>query len=292
MGQGNQARRLPKALRVVFMIILIIFILILLWAGAHQILSIGMGTGQNRLGTEIPVKGKGMNVYACGSGEQTIVLMPGLGTAAPVLDFEPLTQRLAAQYRAVVAEPFGYGWSDRTDEERSVENIVEELRLALAESGESAPYVLMPHSVSGVYATWYAAHYPGEVAAIIGIDCTLPRQTSYFDGTAPHVPGIAKLANPLGLVRLLCLVSPETLISSNSANAYTAENLQLQKKIASVQGYNRNIIDEMNAIGMNIEKTKDIAFDASLPLLFITRPDSDRISRDDGKTIEGFYMFE
>ena len=45
----------------------------------------------------------------------------------------------------------------------------------------------------------------------------------------------------------------------------------------------------MNAVGSNIEKTKDIAFDAALPLLFITRPDSDRTSRGDGKTIEGFY---
>ena len=289
MKRGNQHRRMPKALRGILTGLLAILAVVLVWALAHQLLSIGIKAIPGRLGTEVLVNGKGMNVYACGGGERTIVLMPGLGTAAPILDFEPLTQRLAKQNRVVVVEPFGYGWSDCSDKERSVGTIVEELRAALTEAGESAPYVLMPHSISGIYAAWYAAHYPEEVAAIIGIDCTLPRQTAYFDGAAPGVPGIAKLANPLGLARLLCLVSPETLISSNSAGAYPAENLRLQKKLASARGYNRNVIDEMNRVGANIEETKDIVFNPKLPLLFITRPDSDRASRADGKTIVGFY---
>ena len=288
-GMAMRKRVVSKAPRMIVTVLLCILAVMLIWALAHQLLSIRIETGRDRMGTEVTVDGKGMHVYACGSGDKTIVMMPGLGTAAPVLDFEPLAQRLAAQYRVVIAEPFGYGWSDLTDKERSVENMVEELRAALRDAGEVAPYVLMPHSVSGVYAAWYAAHYPDEVAAIIGIDCTLPRQVAYFDGAAPSVPGIAKLVNPLGLARLLCLISPETFISSNSAGTYSAENLRLQKLVASARGYNRNMIDEMNMVDANTEATKDIVFDAKLPLLFITRPDSGRTGRTDGKTIIGFY---
>lgn len=289
MESHKQQHRLSKAPRIMLRVLLILLAVLLAWALLHQLLSIGVRNNAERIGTETQVRGKDMNVYACGSGTRTIVLMPGLGTAAPVLDFAPLTEKLSAHNRVVVAEPFGYGWSAMTDEERSVENIVEELRTALAEAGETPPYVLMPHSVSGIYATWYAAQYPEEVAAIIGIDCTLPRQTAYFDGAAPSIPGIAALANPLGLVRLVCLISPETLISSNRGGAYSAENLRLQKRLASATGYNRTVIHECNALEANIEQTKDLTFRPDLPLLFITRPDSDRVARADGKTTLGFY---
>ncbi|MET0854073.1 MAG: alpha/beta hydrolase, partial [Microterricola sp.] len=41
-------------------------------------------------GQLVPVDGKEMNVEISGSGDETIVLLPGFGTAAPALDFSPL----------------------------------------------------------------------------------------------------------------------------------------------------------------------------------------------------------
>ncbi len=120
------------------------------------------------------------------SGENTIVLLSGLGTAAPVLDFEPLINQMAKNHKVVVVEPFGYGWSDMTEKERTVENIVEEIRTALKESGIEGPYILMPHSISGIYSIYFADKYPNEVKAIIGIDPTLPKAVEYFDGSCAH----------------------------------------------------------------------------------------------------------
>ncbi|MEK5325979.1 alpha/beta fold hydrolase [Aeribacillus sp. FSL M8-0254] len=68
-----------------------------------------------------------MHVYTKGDGENTIVLLSGLGTAAPVLDFEPLVNELAKNHKVVVVESFRYGWSNVTNKERTVENIVEEI---------------------------------------------------------------------------------------------------------------------------------------------------------------------
>ena len=84
-----------------------------------------------------------MSIYVTGRGENTIVLLPGLGTAAPILYFMPLAQALARENRVVVVEPLGYGWSDTTKEARTVENTVEELRSALKAEGLDGPYVLM-----------------------------------------------------------------------------------------------------------------------------------------------------
>ncbi len=50
-----------------------------------------------------------MNVYIHGQGEETVVILPGFGTAAHALDFKPLIEELSPNYKVVVIEPFGYG---------------------------------------------------------------------------------------------------------------------------------------------------------------------------------------
>src|SRR5690606_20070852 len=132
------------------------------------------------IGEFVEVDGKKMHVYTKGHGDNTIVLLSGLATPAPALDFEPLINELSKKNQVVVVEPFGYGWSDLTDKERTVKNIVEETRAALKKSNIQGPYLLMPHSVSGIYSMYYANHYPEEVKAIIGIDPTLPQMAEYF----------------------------------------------------------------------------------------------------------------
>ena len=62
-------------------------------------------------------------------------------------------------------------WSDITNDERTLQNEVEEIRSALTESNINGPYVLMPHSISGLHAIYYANTYPDEIEGIIGIDC-------------------------------------------------------------------------------------------------------------------------
>ncbi|MNP82794.1 Alpha/beta hydrolase family protein [compost metagenome] len=73
-----------------------------------------------------------MNVFIQGEGEETIVLLPGYGTAAPGLDFKTLVSELSPNYKVVVVEPFGYGLSDQTSKERTTANIVSEIHEALS----------------------------------------------------------------------------------------------------------------------------------------------------------------
>lgn len=95
-------------------------------------------------------------------GKIRLVLLSGLGTTAPALDFEPLVNELSKNNNVVVVEPFGYGWSDVTSKRCTVENIVSEMREALQKSDIKGPYILIPHSVSGVYSIYYANKYPIE----------------------------------------------------------------------------------------------------------------------------------
>ena len=84
------------------------------------------------LGKLVEVDGHQMSVYVEGNGDKTIVFLSGGGTCSPILDFKSLYATLSDDYRIVVVEKFGYGFSDVVDKERGIASILEDTRTALA----------------------------------------------------------------------------------------------------------------------------------------------------------------
>ncbi|AXI11184.1 alpha/beta hydrolase [Oceanobacillus zhaokaii] len=239
------------------------------------------------LGELVEVDGKNMHLYAKGEGDNTIVLISGAGTAAPALDFEPLVNEMAKKNKVVVVEPFGYGWSDITNKERTVENIVEEIRYALKKSDIQGPYILMPHSISGIYSMYYANTYPDEVQAVVGIDSTLPQALKYFGEEAPTMPEYLSYLAPTGIARLALYINPEDFLPIANDGTYSEGNLEMTKAISAWKSSNKNVVTEVNEIKNNIDKTVDMKFASNMPVLFFTTKE-DRIS-EDGKNLVTFY---
>ena len=128
------------------------------------------------IGQLVEVEGKKLNVYTAGKGKKTLVFLSGLATNAPVLDFKALYSKLEDDYRIVVVERLGYGYSDDGNDDRSLDRQVEQTRKALKAAKISGPYVLVPHSIAGLETIHWANHYPEEVEAIIGLDMTMPHR--------------------------------------------------------------------------------------------------------------------
>ncbi len=70
----------------------------------------------------------------------------------------------------------GYGNSDPVSTPRDGLHIVDELRMLLRRKGLSPPYILVGHSLGGLYMQLFARRYPDEVSALILIDSTHPQQ--------------------------------------------------------------------------------------------------------------------
>lgn len=70
----------------------------------------------------------------------------------------------------------GYGGSAASGTPRDGNHIVQELRAALASEGLRPPYVLVGHSLGGLYMQLFARRHPDEVAALILVDSTHPKQ--------------------------------------------------------------------------------------------------------------------
>ena len=63
--------------------------------------------------------------------------------------------------------------------------MLNEVRQGLSLAGESGPYILFPHSMSGLEAVYWAQQYPDEVTAIIGLIwlCRKVMSTSIFQAS-------------------------------------------------------------------------------------------------------------
>lgn len=138
-------------------------------------------------GQLVEIDGKKMNIYTEGSGDKTLVFMAGANTPAVIYDFKPLYSILNEDHQIVVIEKFGYGYSDDMDGDRSLSTMLRQDREALKKAGVEAPYILCPHSASGLEAISWAAQYPDEVEAIIGLDMAVPEQFDYQIGDFDNV---------------------------------------------------------------------------------------------------------
>ena len=191
---------LNKTLKVVLIIIAVIVLFVVVSFVRHKICSSNEKDLLTPLGELVEVNGHNMSVYTEGSGDKTLVFMSGGGTCSPILDFKSLYSLLISEYKIVVVEKFGYGFSDVVDESRDIDTMLSETRMALKKADVEGPYVLCPHSMSGLEALYWAQKYPEEVEAIVGLDMAVP---GYYDEMNISIP-ILKLGQygaALGIIR-------------------------------------------------------------------------------------------
>lgn len=217
-------------------------------------------------GQKVTVDGRQMNVLVVGEGAEDVVLLPGFGTASPVLDFEPLVAELAQDHRVIVVEPFGYGLSDGTDEPRTTENIVSETHSALQQLGVD-DYVLMGHSIAGLYGIQFANRYPDEVRAFVGIDSSVPGQP----GSDTELPvGLFGAAKNLGLARLIASIRGtgyDEAVYSEEARAQIA--LLTDRNTLSP-----TYLNAMSLLPANFRDALGTSFPEDLPLLLFVVSDN------------------
>ncbi len=151
---------LNKTLKVVLIIITIIVLFVIVSFVRHKICISNEKDMLTPLGELVEVNGNNMSVYTEGNGDKTLVFMSGGGTCSPILDFKSLYSLLNNEYKIAVVEKFGYGFSDVVDESRDIDTILSETRMALKKADVEGPYVLCPHSMSGLEALYWAQKYP------------------------------------------------------------------------------------------------------------------------------------
>ena len=145
-----------------------------------------------------------LNVCISGNpnGKHRIVTMAGGGVMNYGLHLTPITDRFKDNNQIIVVDRAGYALSDDNKNAQTVEQIVSDYRTALQNAGIEAPYILMPHSIAGAYATYWVSEYPDEIEGIVFLDGTqLDEETDVSEGTSHFANMRDKFFSDLGFYR-------------------------------------------------------------------------------------------
>lgn len=262
-------RKRKRVVKVIFVVIVAVFMLLLIICINHQIHLKMEKELRLPLGQMVEVDGNNMSIYVEGTGDTTLVFMSGGGTCSPTLDFKSLYSLLSNKYRIVVVEKFGYGFSDVVDKKRGIESILADTRAALKAVGIEAPYILCPHSMSGIEALYWAQQYPEEVLAIIGLDMAVPKAYQDYSINMTMLK-LSQFASAIGITRLLPGVSDSDAIINGTLS-------DKEKEIYRAVFYNRTatitMLNEVKSIKENASKVESDNIPQIPMLLFVSNGD-------------------
>jgi pimeloyl-ACP methyl ester carboxylesterase len=114
--------------------------------------------------------GRRMNVYCTGHGSPTVIFESGLGDSTRV--WALVQPSVAAVTRACSYDRAGFGFSDPSPKPSTGANAVADLRRLLSALQIKPPYVLVGHSLGGMYVKLYAETHLAEVAGLVLVDAT------------------------------------------------------------------------------------------------------------------------
>lgn len=226
-------------------------------------------------GRMVEVNGQKLHVYAEGVGEKTLVFMAGHGTSNPTPDFKPLWKRMVDEYRIAVVEKAGYGWSESSGNPRDLDTMLDETRKALELAGETGPYVLVPHSMSGLEAIYWGQKYPEEVEAIIGLDPLTPNAIDVLPDVSSAQLYPMYLVSRIGLSRLMPDEDYGMLLPLMASEELTEEERQQYVAVFYRSSVTKPMLEEIRYLKTNAQTVADLEPPSSIPMLFFISEDQE-----------------
>lgn len=159
-------------------------------------------------GRLVDVGGFRLHLYCLGEGSPTVILEAGGGN--PWLSWYKVQPQVAPFTRVCSYDRAGLGWSDPSPRPPTAMVIAEELHTLLHNAGITGPFVLVGHSLGGMYVRMYAHQYPSEVLGMVLVDSSHPDQEERFPPEAKKLAAASyyviramQITLPIGLPRLL-----------------------------------------------------------------------------------------
>ena len=213
------------------------------------------------VGQTVLVNGHKINVYVEGDGPETIVILSGAGIASPILDFKDVSDSLSKNYKIVVVERAGYGYSEDSNQSRDVMEVLSETRQALSQANVTGPFIILSHSIASLESLAWQEKYPDEVKALVGLDWALP--SSYEDLKINQgLLTVAYWSSKIGLLRYF----PESFYIKNPT--LTESERQQYKLLAYKQLMSQAMLHESRLAKENAKKVSS-SINPKIPALLL-----------------------
>ena len=264
---------MKKALKIFGCIILVIVLLITLFVG---VCFASRKIGQSKERKLLKERGYcnlvdagdirlNVPVFGYDDPDHTVVCLGGSGDST----FAPAMQNLASYVhgtiRYAVVERPGYGLSDVGKQDMTAEYVVECSRKALESAGIEAPYILLAHSLGGVYAEYWFNKYPDEVEGVLLLDTVFPGDKT----KSVPADGSEKLLTAyetLGFRRMFGRDSSMPMLAKMLPEIYQ----DTAKKLTYYNPLNKSLISEAALIEKNLETVESITQATDMPKLYLS----------------------
>ena len=198
----------------------------------------------------------------------TVVLESGaFGFAA---DWAAVQDKLTAKgVRSCAYDRAGMGYSDPGPSPRDGIAGVEDLEKLLAVSGESAPYILVGHSMAGLRVWLYARRNPGKTAGIVLVDATTPAVSATPTGQG-FLKQFGRLSQLAAWAAGAGLLKPVAPMVSDSIGLPPQANAEKRWAFASAR-HNRTSAEEVEQWASAAEQAAAAGpLDPDLPVAVVT----------------------
>lgn len=204
------------------------------------------------------------------NAEDTVVFLHGLGMGDTTVTAQPLLGALKTEHNLFVMDRYGNGLSSDSNKAQTVEEIVELYRQVLQQTNQKTQYVLIAHSVSGIYATYWAQKYPEEIKAVIYLDadpveCYL--QEGEIDKLSMVVGQCQCVLSKMGFQRIFA--TDEALLGQTENQIFTEEQNRLRKYLVYHNTCSKATCSEMELYYENAQIVSENGLDLSVPQLYI-----------------------
>jgi pimeloyl-ACP methyl ester carboxylesterase len=135
-------------------------------------------------------KGK-LQYNISGNGKPNIVLING--GSGPIEGWMKIITEISKSSSVFSYNRFGVTGSDKPKEPQDGMTIVRTLREALTLIGFEPPFLLVGHSLGGLYTNLYARLYPNEVAGVVFLESSHPKDLSLNEYQGKTVKAINKM---------------------------------------------------------------------------------------------------
>lgn len=209
-----------------------------------------------------------------GSGGPTVVFETAFDPAGH-LQWYNIQKELPKNFTTISYDRAGILWSERGENPKSGEKIADELHSLLEKANAPKPYILVGHSLGGLFVRFFVKKYPNDVAGVILVDSQFPNDEKYlspelYKMVNQGLPGgFLKFANTFGIARLMFKgMFP-------NEEKYKYQNTMMP---ALIHKSAYAVLEEQdNMESIKIESAKITSF-GSIPLTIITAGDNNRFN--------------
>jgi pimeloyl-ACP methyl ester carboxylesterase len=215
----------------------------------------------------VSVGGDRLHVETIGESGPTVVFEAGLGNDATT--WKSVAGPISAFARVVLYDRVGLGQSSGlidTSAAVTAEEVASRLHALLAAAGIQQPYILVGHSLGGLYMQMFARKYPKQVCGVVLLESSSTEAPSELKTRAKLVPGTASYLEEEGMAESNRQVRkagsfpdvPLTVIAATDHGPYFREweptLMRLQQQLATLSPQGNLIVAQGSGHDVQLDR--------------------------------------